>query len=220
MGFGYGAMTDKRAPLANNGGYTSPGVVSSRGGIAGPEAPGSLRDPRLGAAPVLGGDPERERIRQGGAGYQAFQERAMAAPGTSPWEKMMMDRQGLEQAGARDLAGSQAAGAGQNIWNQMAMRGGGGAGARERAATTGQRMGYQGAQNVGQQGAMARADIGLRGEEQRLGMLGQLPGMEMEREKFGAGLADQDYQNMLKRYALSKKDWAAKKMGEEILENK
>ena len=159
-------------------------------GITGPG--GQLReDFRLGT-------PERlKQIQQGGPGYQAFQKEALAAPGESPWEKMMMERQAAEEGMGRDLAQSQGAAMGQNIWNQMAMRGGAGAGSRERAAMAGKRAGLSGMQNVARQGTMDRANIGVQGEERRMGLLSQLPGMEFQRTQFGTGLSQQDIANAM-----------------------
>jgi len=154
------------------------------------------------------------RLRAGGPGYEAFSKYALSEPGQSPWEKMMMGRQATEEASARDLAQNQAAGAGQSAWSRMAMRGGGGSGARERALTGPDN--FRAMQDVGKQGMLARSDIGLRGEEQRLGMLGQLPGMEYQREMGAEDLRNRDYENLLKRFALMKKDWASESMANEI----
>lgn len=168
-------------------------------------------------APEWGGSEDaRRRLEKGGEGYGAFRDYALSAPGQTPWQQMMMGRQGIEEAGARDMAARQSAGMGQNIWNQLAMRGGAGAGARERAAQMGKRAGFGALQNVGQQGRLARADIGLRGEEQRLGMLGHLPGMELQRTMGEAGLRQQDYENLLRKYEIDKKAWSAERQAEDI----
>jgi hypothetical protein len=183
-----------------------------------PEAGSGTADMRTGEPniPFWRAMPDvRERLRTGGEGYQTFRNIALSEPGKSPWEQMMMERQATEEAQARDLTQKQSAGAKQSAWNMLAMRGGGGAGARERLLNA--PGNFDAMQNIARQGRLARADIGLRGEEQRLGMLGQLPGMEYQRELGSEALRQTDYENLLKRYALLKKDWAAQKMGEEIL---
>jgi len=134
------------------------------------------------------------QLREGfGAGFgrkgmEAQTALATAEPGTSPWEQMIMKRQGTEEAGQRDMAQRQGAQFGRDVWNRMAMRGGAGAGSRERAAIQGQRQMGAGMQDVARGGTMARQDIGLGAEKMRMGLLGDVA----RREQMGA-MGDQGF---------------------------
>lgn len=215
----YGDNNVRRAPAGDATIMRQPrSIVNPVSGIGG-LSPGVSRgsgEPVIPGGQFLGTKAERERLRAGGPGYQAFSKEALAAPGSSPWEMMMREKQGTEEASARDTTQAQSAAMGGNIWNQMAMRGGAGSGARERAAMAGQRAGMEGMQGVARQGTEARQNIATQAEQQRQGLLAQLPGMEMNREMYGGDLAQRDYENMLKKYALQQTDWAARQTADAI----
>jgi len=113
-------------------------------------------------------------------GLQGIKDVAFADPGQSQWEQYALQKQKAEEATARDEAQKRAATSGAEAWNQLAMRGGAGQGARERIATGAARSGMMNLQNVSRQGQMARAGIGQNAEDMRMGMLKLLPGAEMQ----------------------------------------
>lgn len=122
-----------------------------------------------------------------------------AAPGTSQWEQMMLGRQGIEEAGARDIASQRGAQQGQGMWNRLAMRGGLSGGGRERAAQFAGAGTRRSLQDVARAGQLDRAGIGLAGEDRRMGVLKGLPGMELgragfdvDKTKLWSGLAERD----------------------------
>lgn len=113
-------------------------------------------------------------------GLNAFRERALAQPGTSAWEQMMLARQGTEQTQARENAMAQGAQAAAQARAAMAMKGGLSGGAAERLSRDQAMMGLRANQGIARSGEQARQGIGLDAENQRLQALGALPGMEVQ----------------------------------------
>lgn len=113
-------------------------------------------------------------------GLEAYRERALATPGTSAWEQMQRARLQTEQASGRDLAASQQAQALGQARSQLAMRGGLSSGAGERLAMQGAKDRLLANQALARQGQMGRQDIAIQAEQQRLGALQNLPGMELQ----------------------------------------
>lgn len=136
-----------------------------------------------------------------GPGYQAFQDRALAAPGTSAWEQMAMNKQALEQQKAAQGAIESGQARSAEARGQLARRGGLSSGARERLAKGSMKDILMAQQGVGQAGQAARADIGLQGEQQRLAALGQLPGMEASRRGEETSAQQFNIQNALAQKA-------------------
>jgi len=110
---------------------------------------------------------------------QGMRDVALAAPGTGAWEQMARQRQGLEEQSAGDKAQALGASAEAMGRSALASKGGLSSGASERLAKGGMRDRLMAMQDVGRQGQMQRADIGVNAEQQRLGMLGQLSGQEL-----------------------------------------
>lgn len=137
-----------------------------------------------------------------GPGYQAFQQRALAQPGTSAWEQMAMNRQALEQQKAAQSAIESGQARAAEARGTLARRGGVSTGARERLAKGSMKDILMAQQGVGQAGQMARADIGLQGEQQRLEALGRLPGMEAARREEESGAQRFNIQSALQQKQL------------------
>lgn len=131
-----------------------------------------------------------------------LQKEGMAAPGTSAWEQLMTQRQGLGEATARDKAVRGADTAKTSAYSDLATHGGLSTGSRERL-TRGSNMDMATAkQDVARQGAMDRLGIGAQGEQNRLGILSALPGQQIaasgyesgeENRLASLGLANRDY---------------------------
>lgn len=112
-------------------------------------------------------------------GLEAIRQRALSQ-GPSAWAQMAEQKQRMEEGQQRSDAAAQGASAQAQARSQLAMRGGLSGGARQRLAMQGARdMAAQG-QQVGAQGQLARANIGLQDEQTRNQMLSQLPGMELQ----------------------------------------
>jgi hypothetical protein len=122
-------------------------------------------------------------------GLEALRGQALAAPGTSAWEQMMVGRQGLDEASARDRATSSADAGVSQAYSNLATHGGLSQGARERLAAGGARNSAAARQGVARQGAMDRLGIGAQAEQNRLGLLSALPGQETQKASFDTGLA-------------------------------
>lgn len=114
------------------------------------------------------------------SGVNALKDYALAPPGGSPWEKMMLDRQGVEQNQALSGAGGANNAATQNAYSQVAQRGGLNSGAQQRIAMSGQRDLNAQRQQIYGQGAQDRAQIGAQGEQNRLSALQSLPGAQAQ----------------------------------------
>lgn len=112
-------------------------------------------------------------------GLEAIRQRALSS-GPSAWAKMAEQKQGLEEQQARNQSVAQGASAQAQARSQLAMRGGLSGGARQRLAMQGARDQAARGQQVGAQGQLARANIGLQDEQQRTSLLSQLPGMEVQ----------------------------------------
>lgn len=112
-------------------------------------------------------------------GIEALRSRALGS-GPSEAANRLTDVQRLEEAGLRDRFGNQSANAAAQARSSLASRQGLSAGASERLARQNMRDQMMGNQGIAQQGALSRANIGAQDEQQRLGILQQLPGMELQ----------------------------------------
>lgn len=114
---------------------------------------------------------------------EALRQRGLSE-GPSRWADLMMQQQGLEEQKAREGATAQAMSGAQQAQTELAMRGGIGAGARERlAAQSAKNMALQ-RQQIAGEGAGQRLGILTQDEQQRLGVLQQLPGQELQAAGF------------------------------------
>lgn len=112
-------------------------------------------------------------------GLEALRKRGLSQ-GPSDWAKLMEQSQRLEEQTARGRAGEQQAGAQSSAFSELARKGGLSSGARERLAMQGQRGLTSSMQDISRQGQENRLGIGLQDEQQRLNILSQLPGMEVQ----------------------------------------
>lgn len=110
---------------------------------------------------------------------ESLRTEALSAPGQSPWEQTALQKQGLQEAGQRSAVGAQTAGAAANARANLASTRGLTSGASERLANSSLKDALMAKQGVAAQGAQARADIGLQGEQMRQSQLGNLVGQEL-----------------------------------------
>lgn len=111
-------------------------------------------------------------------GLEALRGRALST-GPSQWANMMAQKQGLEQTQAADDLAQAQAGQRSQAMADLAERGGLSDQARERLAMQGMNTGMLGRQQVNRQGMLDRMNIGLQDEQQKLGILQNLPGQEL-----------------------------------------
>jgi hypothetical protein len=172
----------------NNPYFVDPGPRPDYQGYTG------IRDPNTGLLQQSG---LNAQVGATGPGYQAFQDRALAAPGTSAWEQMALGKQQLEQQQAAQQAMQSGQARAAEARGGIARRGGLTSGAQERVAKSSMRDILGAKQTVAQGGQQARADIGLNAENQRLAALSQLPGMESQRQNQQIGVQEFNIQNAL-----------------------
>lgn len=114
------------------------------------------------------------------AAFVKMQEQAMAAPGESPWAKVQMQQQALEQSGAQDMAARTQAQALAQAQSGLARFGGLSGGARTRLAMQGQKDLLGAQQNVANQGLQSR--LGITGQDigRQQDLLGKVGTTELE----------------------------------------
>lgn len=166
--------------------YSDMPVSYQRQGLADPNTGLLKKQFNLSALPAIGMTSNLDELksRLGGInlntqGLEAIRSRALQT-GMSPWANMMMERQGVEEAGARDTTTKSNARAGVEAMNDLAMRGGLSGGARERLALQTKRGGEEALQGVARQGMLDRLGIQTTDEDKKTQMLMQLPGMEVQ----------------------------------------
>lgn len=113
----------------------------------------------------------------GGKTFGALQTRATEA-GPSPWLKLGLERQGIEQGAATDQAASNASSAGAQARAALASKGGLSSGAAERLATSSGRDLNAARADVSRQGALNRLSMSSQDEANKLGLLGTAAQME------------------------------------------
>ena len=152
------------------------------------------------------------------AGYGGIKEIATAAPGTSAWEQMMRGRQGLEESGARDALSRNSAAQRAMGFSDIARRGGISRSGMRSVGRQGLSDYLMGNQDLRRQGMGARADIGLQGEQQRVGALGQLAGMDESAGKYNITnlLTQKRLEDAAKlgKYSEEMRAWAANKQAD------
>lgn len=130
------------------------------------------------------------------AGMEAFKQKALQQ-GPSSWANQAVAKQGLEEKSARQNLSEQGAAQNAMARSNLAMRGGLSGGAAERLAMGQERAGMAGAQNIGAQGALARANIGLQDEQTKNQFLQALPGAENARAGVGFQQNEQNRFNQM-----------------------
>lgn len=103
-------------------------------------------------------------------GFQALRKRVLTE-GPSAWAQMMLEKQKIEEAQARDDAAKQAMSASQQASAELAMRGGMTSGARERLAGGGGKNLMMARQGVARAGELSRSSTLTEDERQRMSLL-------------------------------------------------
>lgn len=158
------------------------------------------------------------------SGMNAYKDFALGT-GPSPWASAQLQNQGLQEQGLKNSTQNQNASANAQAESSLASKYGLSQGARERLATQSQRNNMMGLQNVGFQGAQARAGIGAQDAQNRQGFLANLPGLQ--NQQAGMQTANQQYNignainetnakraNDLNTYNQQMQAWAANKSGD------
>lgn len=110
------------------------------------------------------------------AAFQKLQQQAMAQAGESPWAKMQLEKQALEQSGARDAAAKAALQGVAQQQSSLARMGGLSGGARERLARSGVQTTARAQQDVARQGMLDRLGVteqDIARQQQALGIVGK-----------------------------------------------
>lgn len=110
----------------------------------------------------------------------------------SPWAKMALQRQGLEESQARGNVGLQQQMAQSQAQSQLARLGGLGGGARTSLARSGAHDALMAAQGVGAQGQMARAGINEQDALRHQQLLGQTADIERAGRQADIGSLKED----------------------------
>ncbi len=121
------------------------------------------------------------------SGIDEIKARALAT-GDSAWAKMALEKQGIEQGALLNNAARLSATEAAQNRAAMSARGGLRGGAAMRLANQAQQQGAMGRQNVFQQGALSRADIGLQDQVQKNQFLGMLPGAQLAAANYTTGI--------------------------------
>lgn len=121
------------------------------------------------------------------SGIEAIKARALEQ-GDSPWAKMALQKQGLEQSALTGAAAQLSANQAAQARAGMAARGGLRGGAAMRLGNQAMQNQALARQGVLQQGALSRADIGLQDQLQKNQFLSQLPGAQLGAAQYKAGL--------------------------------
>lgn len=120
-------------------------------------------------------------------GTDALMSRALDK-GPSPWLKMALEKQGLEQTGLMNSASAMAAGANADARANLGMRGGLRGGAAERLASAGGNNLALARQGVNQQGALERSNLGMNDEATKTDLLKLLPGAQLADANYATGI--------------------------------
>lgn len=118
----------------------------------------------------------------------ALRSRATAT-GDSPWLKMQLEKQGLDEAAARDNALATAAGQGAAARSALAMNGGLSSGARERVARDTARNATLAGQGITQQGGLNRLNLQIADDQTKQDLLGKTAGLDLQNAGYQADLA-------------------------------
>jgi hypothetical protein len=162
------------------------------------------------------------------SGYDAMKGLATRDPSTDPnstWGKMMLEQQGLEEVAQRDRAASEGAGALAMARSNLAQRGGLTGAAAERMGASGMRDQMMRNQNVTRDGAMARSNINIQDEQNRIGAIDKLQGQANQIHQFdqqeAQAMANAYTQNVtgknawdLTKYGEDSKRWAAHELAD------
>lgn len=109
----------------------------------------------------------------------AMRERAMSQ-GDSAWMKAQLEKQGLEELSARDMAAQQAMSGGVLARSALAMKGGLGGGSSERIAMQMGRDMNAARQGIGRAGQMDRLNLAIADDQTKQALLAQTSGLDLQ----------------------------------------
>ena len=183
----------------------APGILAGKIGDSGDRAKRDYEDQLAGLdAGPRPGTPQFANLLNAQTGLLSDQYNLKDS---SSWRKAMMDQQGQEELGARDLAQNLAQTQAAQTRSQLASRGGLRGGAGERAAQAAGRTAAEQQQMATRAGAQTRANVGVKGEE-----------LDRQAQQFNISnaLAEQQRQDQLKQdqYASQMGQWAAGKQAQ------
>lgn len=228
----FGGLPLALAQGMNGGGGPSQQDLINSGQIQ-PNRPtyDSLRDPTTGLMKnqyqVNWGD----NVSADQRGMDAYRNMALGS-GPTPWASAALNAQKLDEQNLRDSTQQQGASAQAGARSALASKYGLSPAAQERLAIQGQRAQMSGLQNVGMQGAQARAQIGMQDANTRNQFLQGLPGQDlaqanlaMANKQGNLGLQQWNIQNAfndkltndaanMNTYNEQMKAWAANKQGD------
>lgn len=123
-------------------------------------------------------DKYKLNLKQDTQALDQFSQTALRGAGVdSPWAKLQLEQQGINQLNSADNAAAGSANSMLQAASRLAQTGGVSGGARERLARQGAQAGFIGRQGVERQGMLDRLNIKSQDEAQRMTQLGQLQGL-------------------------------------------
>jgi len=138
----------------------------------------------------------------------------------SPWYKMALQKQGLEEANLMNQAAAQQAGALAGSRSQLAMRGGLRGGSAERLAMSGAENLASTMQRQRMAGALERSNLGMQSADlaSKLAQANAQTLTEAQARNIGAGVGELDKQRAyeLAKYQEQMKGYAAEKTGQAL----
>lgn len=138
----------------------------------------------------------------------------------SPWYKMALQKQGLEEANLMNQAAAQQAGALAGSRSQLAMRGGLRGGSAERLAMSGAENLASTMQKQRMAGALERSNLGMQSADlaSKLAQANAQTLTEAQARNIGAGISELDKQRAyeLAKYQEQMKGYAAEKTGQAL----
>lgn len=144
-------------------------------------------------------DKYKLNLNQDTQALDQFSQTALRGAGVdSPWAKLQLEQQGVNQMTAADNAGAGAANSMLQAASRLAQTGGVSGGARERLARQGAQAGFIGRQGVERQGMLDRLNIKTQDESQRMTQLGQLQGLNNTSTEMKAKVDQFNINNNLK----------------------
>lgn len=150
--------------------------------------------------------------------FSALKAQAMATPGDSPWAKMQLAQQGVEQGAAADTAAKTQAQQMAQAQGLLMRQGGLGGGARVRMAEQAAKQGALAQQDVARQGMLSR--LGIQGQDidRTQNLLGNISSTELQGQGQNLAALTGDVSNKAqfdaKRYADQMAAYGASKTAE------
>lgn len=114
-------------------------------------------------------------------GFNAFRDQALSK-GPSNWLTMSGQGQDLQSQTAKESAQREANASTAQAQDQLAMKGGLSSGARERTVESGQKNLLGMEQDINRTNNQNKLNLGIQDQSNKLSMLGQLPGMENQKQ--------------------------------------